>query len=69
MEKLKKCTKNGADGWKCGADGTCFTGVDAKQEAFREMGEKKGKKYSLNPKKSTVDFLKKHKLRKENLKK
>jgi len=45
---LKKCTKDGASGWKWGDSGHCYTGPDAKNKALKQ-----GRAIESNKSKST----------------
>jgi len=58
MKTLIECEKNGVKGFKCGEDGLCFIGIDAKQKALRADSQKKADQWAEEPKESTVEFLK-----------
>jgi len=58
MKTLIECEKNGVKGFKCGEDGVCFIGIDAKQKALRADSQKKADQWAEEPKESTVEFLK-----------
>lgn len=47
--EILECTKNGVKGWKCGEDGECHIGLEAKQEAFREQKRLKAAYFEKNP--------------------
>jgi len=60
MKTLIECEKRGVKGWKCGQEGICFIGFDAKQKALASDSEKKAAEWRKSPKASTVEFLAKH---------
>lgn len=59
MKTLIECEKNGVKGFRCGEDGECFIGIDAKQRALRADSQKMADQWAKEPKKSTVEFLNK----------
>lgn len=61
--EIIECQKGEQQGWKCGDNGTCYIGADAKQRALQERGKLLGKQYTEEPKASTVEFLEKHEKR------
>jgi len=60
MKTLIECQKRGVQGWKCGEEGTCFVGFDAKQKALAEAANLKAEEWRISPKPSTLEFLEKH---------
>lgn len=48
--KLQECERNGVCGWRYGADGFCFVGNQAKQNAFRAEGKRKAAMWQEEPK-------------------
>lgn len=55
---ILECEKKGVKGWKCGEDGTCYLGMDAKQRAIRDQKRKKAKEWAKNPRPLPKKFLK-----------
>lgn len=47
--EILKCTINGVEGWKCGENGVCHIGLEAKQEAFRDQKKLKAAEFEKNP--------------------
>lgn len=47
--KILECEINGVKGWKCGENGTCYIGTDAKQRAFRERAKIKAQENEAKP--------------------
>lgn len=36
---ILECENNGVKGWKCGENGVCYIGTEAKQRAFKERAD------------------------------
>jgi hypothetical protein len=47
--EILQCEKNGVQGWKCGENGECYVGLEAKQKAFREQKKIKALEFAENP--------------------
>ncbi len=47
--EILACEINGVQGWKCGENGTCYIGIEAKQRAFREQKHLKAEEFKVNP--------------------
>lgn len=47
--EILECEKNGVSGWKCGEDGECYIGLEAKQKAFRMQKKIKAAEFKETP--------------------
>jgi len=45
-----ECENSGVIGWKCGENGTCHIGIEAKQRAIRDQKRLKAAEWKENPK-------------------